>query len=121
MWKTILDYIKIIIAVGTIGFGAYSVIAPQAIKGFTGLVADGSRGISEIRAVMGGVFVALGIVAILFKFYWFKSDAAYATLGAVYLTIAIIRMFSIIFDKAHQSSNYISLAFEIVFGVLLVL
>ena len=121
MWRTILDYIKLILAAGTVVFGGVSLFAPKAIKGFTGLIADGSRGISEIRAVMGGVFIALGVVAILFKYLWFRNDSAYITLGIVYLTIGFIRLLSIIFDKAHQSSNVISLISEIVFGVLLVL
>jgi hypothetical protein len=121
MFRVILNYVKLIVAIGTVGFGAYSLIAPKAIKGFTGLVADGSRGISEIRAVMGGVFIALGLVAIVFKYAFYRNDAAYLTLGLVYLTIAVIRLFSILFDKAYQSSNFISLASEIVFGVLLIL
>lgn len=41
-------------------------------------------------------------------------------LGIAYLTIAAVRLISMIVDKSVVSSNVISLAFEIVFGIILV-
>lgn len=116
-----LEIIKIILAATTAITGIISIIMPTKIKGFTGLINDGSRGISEIRAVMGGVFLALGVTALVFDLVLHNPNPVYQSLGIMYLTIGLIRALSIVFDKAHQSSNFISLAVEIVFGVLLVL
>jgi hypothetical protein len=62
---TILQILKILSAVGTIVIGFYALIRPLAIKGFTGLDVTGPRGVTEIRAVMGGAFIGLGLGALL--------------------------------------------------------
>jgi hypothetical protein len=51
---TVLEILKIIAAIGTIATGLFSLVRPRAIFGFTGLSAPGPRGITEIRAVLGG-------------------------------------------------------------------
>jgi len=110
----ILDIFKIIIAVLTIVTGLYSLVKPKSIKGFTGLIADGPRGITEIRSVMGGVFIALGVLP-------FFESCAYLALGVTYLVIGAIRLVSMLVDKSVERSNLISLAVEVVFGIVLVL
>jgi hypothetical protein len=45
----------------------------------------------------------------------------YRMLGIAYLAIAVARAISILFDKSYDQSNLISLAIEIVFGVILVI
>ena len=42
-------------------------------------------------------------------------------LGIAYLAIALVRAFSIVFDKSYDRSNWYSLAIEIVLGVILVI
>ena len=111
-----LEVVQIVIAVATIATGAFSLFRPESIRGFTGLVADGPRGITEIRAIMGGVFIGLGLAPLLLN-----SPEAYRTLGITYLVIAAIRAVSILIDRSAVSSNTISLVVEIVFGVLLML
>jgi hypothetical protein len=64
---------------------------------------------------MGGVFIGLGVVTLILR-----APAAYQTLGATYLTIAAVRLVSIFLDRSSVSSNWISLAVEVVFGVILV-
>jgi hypothetical protein len=54
----ILRFLQILAAIGTILTGLVSLIRPRSVQGFTGLRADGGRGITEIRAVLGGFFVA---------------------------------------------------------------
>jgi hypothetical protein len=95
--------------------GVFSLIAPERIVGFTGLAPQGGRGITEIRSVLGGLFIALGIAP------FFLGDVAYTVLGIGYLAIAIVRLPSIFLDKSSTQSNWVSLAFEIIFGVILVL
>jgi len=106
---------KIIAAIATALTGVLALIKPSAVYGFTGLMADGPRGISEIRSIFGGLFIALGIAPFLF------GESAYQVLGFGYLVIAGVRLISIIIDHSTASSNWISLAIEIVFGIILIL
>ena len=112
----ILQILKIIAAIATIATGVISAVGPQSVTGFTGLSAPGPRGITEIRAVLGGAFIGLGLALLILK-----TPAAYQTVGIMYLAIAVIRAVSIVIDKSAVQSNIISLVVEIVFGVILVL
>jgi hypothetical protein len=111
----VLDILKIIAAVGTLATGLYALIRPTAVYGFTGLEATGPRGITEIRAVLGGAFVGLGAAALILR-----VPAAYTTVGIVYLAIAAVRVASIFLDRSAVPSNWASLAVEVVLGVVLV-
>jgi len=113
---TVMKVIHLVIAVVTVGFGLLSVLAPKAALRFTGLAAPAGRGISEVRAVLGGVFVGLGIAALLYQ-----TKAAFGTAGIVYLAIALVRIVSIYLDDASTGSNWGSLAFEVVCGILLLI
>lgn len=95
--------------------GVLALVKPSAAFGFTGLKADGPRGISEIRAVFGGLFIALGVSPL------FLGNSAYVMLGYAYLAIAIARIFSIIWDRSYARSNWISLGIEIVLGGILII
>jgi hypothetical protein len=112
----ILQILKIIAAVGTIVTGLVSLIWPRSVQGFTGLSAPGPRGITEIRAVLGGFFIALGAAPLILN-----APAAYRMLGIAYLAVAAVRAVSMFVDKSVVQSNIISLAVEIIFGVILVL
>jgi hypothetical protein len=111
----LLMILKIIASLATAATGLLALVKPTAVYGFTGLLAEGPRGISEIRAIFGGLFIALGIAPFIF------GDVAYQVLGVGYLAIAAVRLVSIFVDHSTASSNLISLAIEIVFGVILVL
>lgn len=110
-----LSIFKIIVAVLTAATGLLALVKPTAVYGFTGLTAGGARGISEIRAIFGGLFIALGIAPFFF------GGTAYMVLGVAYLAIAVTRAASIFIDRSKDSSNLISLAIEIVCGLILVL
>jgi hypothetical protein len=110
---SVLLVLKIIISLATAATGVLAFIKPEAVYGFTGLTATGVRGVSEIRAIFGGLFIALGVLPIVFN--------QYRMLGIVYLAIAVARAISILIDKSYDQSNLISLAIEIVFGVILVI
>ncbi|HKJ38045.1 MAG TPA: hypothetical protein VJ972_04670, partial [Anaerolineales bacterium] len=104
----IIQILQIIAAIATILTGLYSLIKPEAITGFTGLQPVGGRGITEIRSILGGVFIALGAVPLALN-----APAAYLMLGITYLVIALVRGVSIVIDRSAVSSNIISLAVEI--------
>ena len=113
---TVLDILKIIAAVVTVATGLFSFIRPRSVQGFTGLGVSSPRGVTEIRAVLGGAFIALGAVPLLTR-----TPEAFRMLGIVYLVIGATRIVGLILDKSPERSNVISLAVEIVFAGILVL
>jgi hypothetical protein len=112
-----LQILKIVAAIATVATGALAFFAPRSVFGFTGLSAPGPRGITEIRAVLGGLFIGLGLAPFVLR----QNPAAYRMLGITYLAIAITRLISLFVDKSFEQSNFISLAVEIAFGLILVL
>jgi hypothetical protein len=112
----ILQLLQIIAAIGTILTGAVSLFWPAKVQGFTGLSANGGRGITEIRTILGALFIALGAAAL-----YFNLPATYQMLGITYLTMGIVRGISIFVDKSAVSSNIISVVVELIFGIILVL
>jgi len=107
--------LKVISALATAATGLLALVKPTAVYGFTGLTTNGVRGVSEIRAIFGGLLLALGLAPL------FLGPVAYLMLGIGYLAIAAARTFSILFDKSTAQSNLISLGLEVVLGVLLVI
>ena len=114
--KTVLLILKIIAGIGTVGTGLFALIKPRSIYGFTGIEAKGGRGITEIRSIFGGLFIALGGAAL-----YYRSSQAFLILGISYLAIGLVRVISMFIDNSIERSNIISLATEIVFGVILVI
>jgi hypothetical protein len=112
----VLAILQIIAAALTILTGMVSLLRPRSVTGFTGLEPTGGRGVTEIRAVLGGFFIGLGGAAILLN-----APPAYQTLGIGYLIVAVTRAISMFIDGSVVRSNLISLVVEIVFGVVLVL
>jgi hypothetical protein len=112
----ILKILQIIAVIGTILTGLVSLVWPLKVQDFTGLTAPGGRGITEIRSILGGLFIGLGIAVFLLG-----TREVYQMLGIMYLAIAAVRAVSIVIDKSIEQSNIISLAVEIIFGIILVL
>lgn len=52
--------LKIVAGVATILTGLVSVFWPLKVPGFTGLEPRGGKGISEIRTILGALFIGLG-------------------------------------------------------------
>ncbi|NLE77857.1 MAG: DUF4345 family protein [Chloroflexi bacterium] len=113
---TLLQILQIVVALATIATGLASLLRPRAVRGFTGLTVDNPRGITEIRAVLGGTFIGLGLAPLLLN-----TTAAYQMLGITYLAIGLARAASMFIDKSVVQSNIISLAAEAVFVAILLL
>ena len=111
-----IQFLKIIAGVATILTGVVSLFWPAKVQGFTGLTAKGGRGITEIRSILGALFVGLGAAALFYNQY-----ETYAMLGITYLVIGIVRAISMYVDKSVERSNVISVVTELVFGVVLML
>ena len=47
--------LKVVSALATVATGLFALVKPTAVYGFTGLTANGVRGVSEIRAIFGGI------------------------------------------------------------------
>jgi hypothetical protein len=112
---TVLEILQVLAALSTAVVGVLAMLRPHLATGFTGLQPIGGRGITEIRAVLGGLFISLGLTPL------FLGPTAYLMLGLGYLTIAVVRAVSIVVDHSAVRSNIISLVSEIALGVILVL
>ncbi len=113
---TLLQILQWIAVIGTILTGLFSLLRPRAVQGFTGLRADGGRGVTEIRAVLGGFFVALGLAPLIFN-----DPVTFKMLGLAYIGVGAVRAVSMLVDRSVERSNIISLVVEILFGVILLL
>lgn len=111
-----LDILKMIAGAATIITGAVSLFWPLKVLGFTGLDVNGGRGITEIRTILGALFIGLGAAVL-----YFNTQQTYQVLGITYLALAVARGVSMFLDDAVVSSNVISFFAELVFGVILVL
>jgi hypothetical protein len=111
----VIEILQIVAALATAATGLFSMLAPTKITGFTGLQPVGGRGITELRAVLGALFIALGVAPL------FLGAPAYLMLGIGYLAIGAVRAVSMFVDRSVVQSNVISLATEIVLGVILIL
>lgn len=112
----VLQYIRYFINFATVLTGVVSLFWPLKVQEFTGLTANGGRGITEIRTILGALFVALGVAAQLYN-----MPQTYGMLGIMYLGMAVVRAISIVIDKSAVSSNIISAVVELVFGLILVI
>ena len=90
-----LDMLNTICALLTIGFGLFGFLAPRYTADALDLAPTTSTmGLSEMRASVGGLFVAAGLAAI-----WLDDPLAYAMIGFAFLGAALGRVMSLIFDK----------------------
>ncbi len=112
----IIQILKYVAAIATILTGAASLFWPTRVLGFTGLDVDSGRGITEIRTILGALFVGLGVAAL-----YFNLPETYKMLGITYLVMAVVRTISIFVDDSMVSSNVISVIVEAVFGIILLL
>ena len=113
----LLLILKISCAVLTVAVGIVSVVKPTSVYEFTGLQAAGPRGITEIRSILGAVFIGLGLAPFLLG----PNPAVFKAGGITYLAVALVRLVSIFLDKSSMPSNWISLGAEIVLGIILLL
>jgi hypothetical protein len=111
----IADIIKILIAVFTIGIGIYAAVLPASAGRFTGFGENiPPRGMEEIRAVLGGAFIGLGLAPFFF------GAGAYKAMGVTYLGIGLVRTVSAVaLEKGRKPSTIISLISEYIFAALL--
>lgn len=90
-----IDILNLIAAALTIAFGAFGFLAPRFTASALDLApTDSTMGLSEMRASVGGLFVASGIALPLLDL-----PAAWLALGIAYAGAATGRVVSGVFDK----------------------
>ena len=111
----VLQILKYVASIATVITGVISLFWPLKVQEFTGLTVNGGRGITEVRTILGALFVALGIAALVYN-----APQTYGMLGFTYLAMAVVRGISILVDKSAVSSNIISFVVELIFGLILI-
>lgn len=110
---------KILNTVGcviTIGFGLLGLLFPEKASELTGLQATAPRGMAEFRGTFGGAFVLMGVLPLLAK-----QPIAYLLSGLIWWGAVAGRIISLFADNGFSDSqNFGGLAFEFLFGLLLV-
>lgn len=97
----------------TILLGILLLLQPKKVKDFTELEPANPQGIIELRAVMGGTLIGLGLAAFLFPVL-----QVYKSLAITFFAITAVRGIMMFIDKSINRSNLISL---LISGVLAVL
>lgn len=89
-----IDILNIVAAIATIVFGAFGFLAPKYTMQALDLAATHSTmGASEMRASVGGLFVAMGLYCVI----WGDSPT-YFMLGVAYAGAAAGRAVSLVLD-----------------------
>ena len=111
-----MDTLHSIIAGLTIITGIAAIIWPDVMSSFTGLKMTHPRGLVEMRAGIGALFIGMGAAP------WILGHPiAYQMLGIVYICVAVARFPAMIILNSYEKSNWISLIIEVVFGVTLLI
>ncbi len=101
-------------ALATLGLGLLGLFRPHAAARFTSLSPIGALGVSEIRATYGGLFTALGGLALVTQ-----ESSAFLVAGIAWLGAAAGRGYSVFADDNREARNLGGIAFEAAIGCLL--
>ena len=109
----LLPYIAAVIG---LGLGLFAIVRPQRAAKLVGIKIDEGlpHSISEVRATYGGVFAGGHAFALATG-----SDAAFVTLACGWGLTGLVRLVSIVIDRAANGANYGGTAFELVMAGLL--
>ena len=109
-----IELLNVAGAIETIGMGLLGLAFPKVAAKFVGLSWQTPEGQSEFRATYGGLWLPLGIVPIVTM-----APIAFLIAGLCWLGAALGRVLSIILDRTNTRKNWVAVAFECVFAILL--
>lgn len=110
-----MDWIlNIFAAAFTALFGVWAFIKPTSAAKFSALQPKGRRGISEMRAMYGGLNIGLGTYALVSQ-----STESFQLLAAAYFMAAICRTISLAMDQAFSKTSIRVIIIEVVLGIFL--
>lgn len=112
----VVQALRLIACVTTAAVGVLALVAPLSVASLTGLSLVGGRGITHVRATLGGLAIALGVAPIVLR-----HPIAFHMLGMVLVAVALVRLISIFVDGSSVRSNWISFAAEAVFAAILLI
>lgn len=96
----------------TLGLGIFGLFWPLAAARLVGIEPDGERGISEIRATYGGIFLAIGLFATINQ-----TNEVFRALGVGWLGAGAARSFSYVHDQSRSVGNLAAIVIEIAVGL----
>ncbi len=103
-----LEIFNILIALMTIVFGGFGFLAPRFTASALDLeIGQSNMGLSEMRASVGGLFVAVGVFCL-----YSSLPMAYAMLGIAYAGAALGRLISIALDRPPYKKAALYFALE---------
>lgn len=94
-------------------FGIGAMIRPSLLV-LVGVSADTPLGTSEIRAVFGGTFVALGLACIILR-----EPVVFGVVGVAWLADFAVRLIAVFVDRVPAKDALTVLAIALVMGVAL--
>lgn len=94
-------------------FGIGALMRPATLA-WVGVSAESPLGTSEIRAVFGGMFVALGVACIVTR-----EPLVFATVGVAWLADFAVRFVSVFVDRVPAREAIMVLAVALTMGALL--
>lgn len=99
-------------AMVTLGLGVFGLFSPHGVAQFVGIQPDGERGVSEIRATYGGLFLALGLFAIVVQ-----NSEVFRAVGIAWIGAASARSYSYVRDNSRSGANLGAIAMEAAIGL----
>lgn len=100
----------------TLSLGLLGFIAPHATSRLVGIKLDDPRGVSEIRATYGGLFIGLGAIAL-----YEHDPTVYCAIGWGWMGAALARLFSLVIDQQKSVLSFGGIIVEAGIGLLLLL
>ncbi len=108
---SLLFVAKLALAGANVLFGLVGLLRPDLIARIIGVRAESAQGRAELRIQYGGMYVALGVGALLLQFY----PVAFVMFGLAYAGMALTRLALIVREAALRTPlNVGLLAFEVI-------
>lgn len=101
------EIVNMVGALVTLGMGGLGLLAPNMAAKLVRLAPTSPGGFAEFRATYGGVFVALGVVPLIWP-----EPGLFLVAGLAWAGAAVGRLLSMAIDGAHFKFNSLSVVFE---------
>ncbi|MFM7322463.1 MAG: DUF4345 family protein [Armatimonadota bacterium] len=109
-----MEMLALVGATLTAGLGVLGLVAPRVAGRLVGLAPTGPRGLSELRATYGGLFLAMGTACLVLR-----HPAAFAVAAAAWIGAALARCISLVIDRDRSRENLGGVCLEGAMGWLL--
>lgn len=103
-------------SLATFSLGVFGLFWPKSAAQMVGIVPEGERGISEVRATYGGLFLAMGLYATIWQ-----SSEVFRCLGFAWIGAAAARAFSFVKDDSRSGANVGGIVMEAGIGGLMLI